>query len=199
MPRPTYPNHYALVEGYPPRNYYPASLATPTDTYDMDLQMDLGSATYGDTSHGGFSGDDFSDFQSSRYDSRHDISGAASGEGAVLSSSDLGNSFKNANNNSVDTNRVTQETRRSSDGIKHEDSDDEHVCGLPNDVCDKRSARRTSDLVVDSLFVTSCSDDCNGVGMTPSCSVQSLTEFNDEPEHIPLNNSDKQKDNLQFY
>ncbi|XP_031567125.1 uncharacterized protein LOC116302067 [Actinia tenebrosa] len=184
--RPTYPNHYALVEDCPPRNYYPVSLATPTDTYDMDLQMDINSATYADTSQGGFSGDEFSDFQSSRYDSRHDISGVASGEGAVLSTSDVGESLKNANQNSLETNGLESETRRSTEGLKQDDSGDECVCGIPEDDL-KCSTRRNSDILGDSLLVTSCSDDCNGVGITPSCSVQSLTDFNEEPEHIPLN------------
>lgn len=188
IPRPNYTNmnHYALVEDCPPRNYYPVSLATPTDTYDMDLQMDINSATYADTSHGGFSGDEFSDFQSSRYDSRHDISGVVSGEGAVFSTSDVGESLKNGNPNSLDTNELENETRRSIEGLQQDDSGDERVCGIQEgDI--KCSTRRNSDIIGDSLLVTSYSDDCNGVGITPSCSVQSLTDFNEEPEHIPLN------------
>ncbi len=187
IPRPAYPNmnHYALVEDCPPRNYYPVSLATPTDTYDMDLQMEINSATYADTSHGGFSGDEFSDFHSFRYDSTHDISRVASGEGAVLSTSDAGDSLKYMKPNSIDANGLDIETRRSIEGLKQDDSGDENVCEIHEDDI-KCSTRRSSDIVGESLQVTSCSDDCNGV-ITPSCSIQSLTDFNEEPEHIPLN------------
>ncbi|XP_020910972.1 uncharacterized protein LOC110248764 [Exaiptasia diaphana] len=187
--RPIYPsaNHYTLVEGYPPRNYYPASLATPTDTYDIDLQMDINSTGFADTSHGGFSGDEFSDFQSSRYDSGHDVSAVISGDAAVLSCSDVGNSFKIANNNSVDTDGLTDEFRNSSEALKTDNFESNYPREIDIDGADKLSFENVSDCVVESLLVTSL-EGCNGVGITPTCSAQSLTEFNDQqPEQIPLN------------
>lgn len=191
--RPIYTsaNHYTLVEPppscYPPRNFYPASLATATDTYDMDLQMDINSAGYGDTSHGGFSADDFSDFQSSRYDSGHDVSGIASGDAAVLSCSDVGNSFKIANNNTAD--ERSREFRDSPQSLKREYYQaNSFGREITVDIEDKFSVENASDCVMDGLLVTSLTDDqCNGVGLTPSCSTQSLTEFNEQPEQIPLN------------
>lgn len=196
MPRPVYhsTNHYTLVEPpgcYPPRNYYPASLATPTDTYDMDLQMDINSAGFGDTSHGGFSGDEFSDFQSSRYDSGHDVSGIASADAAAISCSDVGNSFKIANNNSTDdTNeRHTHEFRNSSEGLEQERHfEANYACQITVDIDDKLSVENGSECsAIEGLLVTSLTDGCNGVGITPSCSAQSLTEFNEQAEQIPLN------------
>ena len=187
--RPVYPsaNHYTLVEGYPPRNYYPASLATPTDTYDMDLQMDINSAGFADTSHGGFSGDEFSDFQSSRYDSGHDVSGVISGDAAVLTCSDAGNSFKIANNNTVDTNGLANELRHSSEALKYDNFESNYSREINVDVEDKLSLENDSDYAAESLLVTSLTEECNGVGITPTCSAQSLNEFNEQPEQIPLN------------
>lgn len=190
--RPVYASanhHYTLVEPpncYPPRNYYPASLATATDTYDMDLQMDINSAGYGDTSHGGFSGDEFSDFQSSRYDSGHDVSGIASGDAAALSCSDVGNSFKVANNNTAD--ELSHEMRDSPEVLKREYYEtNSYSREITVDVEEKHSIENGSDCVMGRLLVTSLADDhCNGV-ITPSCSAQSLTEFNEQPEQIPLN------------
>ena len=49
--------------GYPQANFFPTSVTT-----NVDITLDVNGMTYGDTSQGGFSGEDFSDATSSRFD-----------------------------------------------------------------------------------------------------------------------------------
>lgn len=54
--------HYPMF-AYPRGNLFPASVTT-----DADITVDVNSMTCGETSQGGFSGEDFSDATSSRFD-----------------------------------------------------------------------------------------------------------------------------------
>ncbi|XP_032221576.2 uncharacterized protein LOC116603975 [Nematostella vectensis] len=162
-----HPNYSVPLVGFPPRTYYPASLAT--GTCDYDPHMELGSYnTYGETSLGGLSGDDdYSDFQSSRFDtdSRPEVV-TSDGVGCGSLSDHMRGS-----NNIIEINGLGRPgdclpvpTNTINHDSDYEDDDDD----------DDLSVQSSSDMLPPHLDAD-FREACDGAGTSPPCSVQSLS------------------------